>query len=187
MASVTIGTTDYPSYSSVADADAYLAADAVRAAAWALRNPDAKGRGLVTATRLLQALAWCGTVPDVDDPPAVVVDVTALLAADGLANPRLFSNPSGAIPKGVKSAQAGKAAVEFFGPFAQAANPINPLPDALWAMLKAAGLVGCTAASSPNDGPFVSGINPAPGMIDPDSFWHREWGGPYGDGREGGW
>ena len=76
MASVTIGTTDYPSYSSVADADAYLAADAVRAAAWALRNPDAKARGLVTATRLLQALTWCGTAPDVADPPAVVVPGT---------------------------------------------------------------------------------------------------------------
>lgn len=158
MASVTIGTTDYPSYSSVADADAYLAGDAIRAVAWALRNPDAKARGLVTATRILQSLAWCGTVPDIDNPPPVVVDVTALLAADGLANPRVFSNPSGALPRGVKSAQAGKAAVEFFGPIGLASTPTHPLPDGLWSMLKVAGLVGCTAASSPNDGPFVSGI-----------------------------
>lgn len=159
MASVTIGSNDYPSYSSVADADAYLAADAVRAAPWALRNADAKARGLVTATRILQALAWCGgTIPDIDNPPAVVVDVTALLAADGLSNPRLFSNPSGALPNGVKSAQAGKAAVEFFGPFGQAAKPITPLPESLWNMLKSAGLVGCTATSV-NDAPFVSGIS----------------------------
>lgn len=160
MASVTIGSNDYPSYSNVADADAYLAADAVRAAAWALRNNDAKARGLVTATRLLQGLAWCGgTAPDVANPPAVVVDVVAMLAADGLANPRVFSNPSGALPKGVKSAQAGKAQVEFFGTVAPPNAPAAGLPDALWGLLKAAGLVGCTAAASVNDGPFVSGIS----------------------------
>ncbi len=160
MASVTIGSTNYPSYASVADADAYLAADAIRAAAWALRNPEAKARGLVTATRLLQSLAWCGgTVPNVDAPPPVVVDVTAMLAADGLSNPRVFSNPSGALPKGVKSAQAGKAAVEFFGPVGQAATAATGLPDGLWGLLKSAGLVGCIAGPTANDGPFVSGIS----------------------------
>lgn len=159
MASVTIGSNNYPSYSSVADADAYLAGDAIRAASWALRNADAKARGLVTATRILQALAWCSTAPDVDNPPPVVVDVTALLAADGLANPRVFSNPSGSLPRGVKSASAGKAAVEFFGPIGLAGTPTHPLPDGLWSMLKAAGLVGCTAGPTANDGPFVSGIS----------------------------
>lgn len=170
MASVTIGTTNYPSFSSVADADTFLAADAVRAATWALRNDDAKARGLVTATRILQGLTWCGTAPDVDTPPPVVVDVTAMFAADGLANPRVFSNPSGSLPKGVKSAQAGKAAVEFFGPLGIAGGQVNPLPDALWAMLKNAGLVGCTA-SSVNDGPFVSGISGECGWPYGGRFW----------------
>jgi hypothetical protein len=159
MASVTIGTRTYDSYSNVDDADAYLAADAVRAAAWALRNADAKARGLVTATRILQGLAWCGEAPSFTDTPGVVVDVTALLAADGLANPRVFQNPAGTLPKGVKTAQAGKASVEFFGLVGQAATPAMGLPEALWAMLKNAGLVGCTAAVTPNDGPFVSGIS----------------------------
>lgn len=159
MASVTIGTNTYPSYASVAEADAYLGGDAIRATAWALRNADAKGRGLVTATRILQSLAWCGTVPDVTAPPAVVLDVTALLAADGLANSKVFTNPSGALPRGVKSASAGKAAVEFFGPIGLENTPAKPLPDALWAMLKAAGLVDCAASATANDAPFVSGIS----------------------------
>jgi hypothetical protein len=181
MASVTIGSTTYPSFSSVADADAYLGADAIRAVPWALRNPDAKARGLVTATRLLLGLTWCGVAPTIDNPPPVLVDVTAMLAADGLARPGVFTNPSGSLPRGVKSASAGKAAVEFFSP-SQVAQA-HPLPSDLWGLLVAAGLVGCTADPTPNDGPFVSGASS--GRCD---RW--PYGGIFWDDdarREGGW
>lgn len=176
MATVTIGTTDYPSFASLAYADNLLAADAVRATAWALRNDDAKGRGLVTATRILLGLGWCGDPPTVDDAPDIVQQVTSMLAADGLSKTSTFSNPSGALPQGVKIAKAGSASVEFFGAFETQFITTTPIPADLWNMLKGAGLVGCGDSSGMSDGAYVSGINPAPGEDSCDGR-RDEWSG----------
>lgn len=162
MATVTIGVTDYPSYENVADADLYLAADVKRAAIWAARSTDDKGRGLVSATRLLQQISWCGgTVPDIDTPPDAVAQAAAMLAADGLAKPALFTSASG--NSNIKVAKAGSAQVEYFRPVDTAA----PLPADIWPLLTSAGLVGCPPDPSPNDGPYASGTydgcGPRPG------------------------
>lgn len=161
MAIVTIGSSTYDALADVAFADDFLAADAVRATAWMLRNSDAKGRGLVTATRILlsPALGWCAGIPDIDAPPLLVQQVAAKLAADGLAKASVFTNPSSALPNGVKNAKAGSAQVEFFGPGAALLTVSTPIPADLYNELRAAGLVGCTDASDDvGDGAYVSGI-----------------------------
>ncbi len=181
MAMVTIGGRDYPSYSSVEDADIFLAADVVRAAPWATRNAAAKARALASVTRIMVGLPWCGEVPLIDNPPAVVAEVAAMFAADGLSRPKLFTSLSGTIPRGVKVATAGKASVEFFS--SDIVPAANPLPDAYWNPLLAAGLVGCTGDASVNDGPYVSGICPP---VDYGYAYGRcYW--PTDDGREGCW
>lgn len=137
MAKVTIGAAEYDAFDTVAGADVYLAADVARSAAWALRNADAKARGLVSATRVLLAQNWCDTAPDPAgaETPAVVKEVAAELAADLLTTPTLLSDASG--NSNVKVAKAGSAQVEFFSPV----DDRPPLPRAMWDRLTAAGLV----------------------------------------------
>ena len=138
MATVTIATVDYEAYADVAFADEYLGGDIARGAAWAALEDDPKGRGLVSATRLLQSLpGWIDGVPDIDAPPEAVEQATSMLAADLNAKPALMANPSGA--SNVKRGKAGSAEVEFFYPTAGAAQP---LPSDIWALLVAAGLIG---------------------------------------------
>lgn len=154
MAVVPIGGQNFDAYTSVAEADVFLAGDVARAAAWALQNPDAKGRGLVSASRMILQLPWCldpAPLPTDAAVPDEVKQVTAMLAADLLAKPRLFSNASG--NSNVKSAKAGSAQVEFFAPVGGA----PPIPMALWTVLKNAGLVGCVDAGEISGFPFVSG------------------------------
>lgn len=156
MVELTLGGNAYDSFSSVADADLFLAGDVVRAAAWALREDDPKMRGLISATRMLLALPWCDTAPDptVDPVDPIIAEVVAMLAADLLAKPKLFADATG--NSNIKSVKAGSAQVEFFSPVA--GGP--PLPLALWNRLLAAGLV-CLgeAGSSLNEGAFVSGAS----------------------------
>lgn len=142
MADVTIGAVTYSAFEDVAGADEYLGGDVARAVTWAARNADAKGRGLVSATRMLLALPWCGTPPDpaTDPAPDLVQQITAELAADLLAKPRLFADASG--DSNVKSAKAGSAQVEFFAPV----DGGPPLPRAMWDRLVAAGLVCLNSA-----------------------------------------
>lgn len=159
MAAIVIGTGSYSAYESVADADAYLAADPSRSAAWSVRTDDQKGQGLVSATRLLLAQSsWCIAIPDpaTDTIPQPLADATALLAADILTKPALVSNPSGAATN-LKRAKAGPVEVEYFG--ANLLNVPPPLPSAIWSMLQNAGILGCTGASTGEDGAFVSGIS----------------------------
>ena len=157
MAKVTIGDYQYDVLAGIPDASQYLAADVARAAPWALLTVPAQGRALVSATRLLLGAPWCGNVPDptAAQPPAIIA-ATAMLAADMGAKPRLQANPGGA--SNVKMAKAGSAQVEFF---AATTATANPLPDEIWRVLLAAGLVGCTSTvdDTPNDAPFVSGVS----------------------------
>jgi hypothetical protein len=121
MAEITIAGNTYGSYASVAEADEYLAADLPRYAAWAALSADMKGRALVTATRYLLGLAWVGGIPDLDTPPAAVVEATALFAADIAAKPALANDAS--TGSNVKRVKGGEAEVEFFRPTTGAALP----------------------------------------------------------------
>lgn len=59
MATITIGSSSYESYSSVAEADDfYLASSSY--AAWSAYGIDDRKRGLVSATRLLERQSWQG-------------------------------------------------------------------------------------------------------------------------------
>lgn len=151
MADVDVGSETFGAFADLDFANLFLSADVLRATAWALRNDDARGRGLVSATRMLLALPWCEAPPALDAPvPEVVQQVTAMLAADLLEKPKLFRDGSG--NSNVKSAGAASAKVEFFRPVE--GGP--PIPVDLWNQLVQAGLVGCVAA----DGfaaPLVSG------------------------------
>lgn len=121
MATITINAVDYSSFASVAEADAYLAADVSRFAAWAALDADQKGRALVTASRYLAALDWVDGVPSYDTPPLVLVEATSLFAADIAAKPALGNDAS--TGSNVKRVKGGEAEVEFFRPTAGAALP----------------------------------------------------------------
>lgn len=121
MATITINAVDYSSFASVAEADAYLAADVSRYAAWAALDADQKGRALVTASRYLAALDWVDGVPSYDTPPSVLVEATSLFAADIAAKPALGNDAS--TGSNVKRVKGGEAEVEFFRPTAGAALP----------------------------------------------------------------
>lgn len=154
MALIDVGAgNQQPSYADVAFANAYLAGDVMRAAPWALKNAEAKARGLVSATRMLVALPWCDAAPAHDVAPVVVKEVTAMLASDLLEKPRLFADASGS--SNVKTAKAGSAQVEFFHPVE--GGP--PIPAALWNLLRTADLVCMPGdGESLNAGAEFSGI-----------------------------
>jgi hypothetical protein len=158
MAVIDLGGNNYDSFITQDDATVYLAGDVSRAPGWALLASDAQKRALISSTRMLQTMPWCDDPPPdpaVDPADQVIQDVTAMLAADLAAKPKLFADASGST--NVKSVKAGSVNVEFFSPVAGGA----PIPMALWNRLLAAGLVclGTTGATSINDGPFISGIS----------------------------
>lgn len=126
MPIITITGTDYPTYTTVAEADTYLAVDVQRATAWAARTTLQKQQGLITATRFLQSLTWAsGAAPlTTDDPVASPLpEATAMLAADFLATPALASG--GGTGSNVKRAKAGSAEVEFFRPVTGYPMPLD--------------------------------------------------------------
>lgn len=152
---IDIGAESYPSFADPDFATAFLAADVARAAGWATRTPEAQARGLISATRLVLRLPLIGApdpaVAEAADIPVVLQEVTAMLAADLLAKPRLFSDASGS--SNIKSVKAGSASVDFFSPVA--GGP--PLPPDVWAMLLNAGLVASTGSEL--EGPMFSGLD----------------------------
>lgn len=102
MATVTIGSTDYTTYSDVADADEYFNGSS-NFSEWAAFTDDEKARGLVSSTRLLDRQSWqgakedecqplafprtglstcSGDALDVDDTLAFAVEASQLLALD---------------------------------------------------------------------------------------------------------
>lgn len=144
MGEVTIGTATYQGFATVETADEYLAADIIRATPWALLNDDAKGRALISATRMMLILPWCEEAPDpAVDQESPIPEVAAMLAADLAANPSLFMDATG--NSNIKRAKAGSAEVEFFTPVE--GGP--PLPRNLWDRLLAANLV-CAGAGDTN-------------------------------------
>lgn len=129
MPTVDIGGTEYAVYADVATADAYLAADFTRAAIWDALTEDQKEMALVTATRVLQSLAWIDGVPSTEAPVITAVEqACAVFACDIATNPTLADSPSGG--SNVKSVGAGSARVEFFGP-----TTGTPLPPAVFRLI----------------------------------------------------
>jgi hypothetical protein len=168
MAEVDVGAETYPSFGTLDFADMFLGGDVMRATAWALRNEDARGRGMASATRLMMQLPWV-EAPSIDDAPVVVQEVQAMLAADLLAKPRLFADASGS--SNVKSAKAGSAQVEFFRPIE--GGP--PIPMALWNMLLNAQLVRLPGdGESINAGAMVSGICGGARPLGGRCWWEHE-------------
>lgn len=158
MPLIDLGVEEYPSFADPDFAAVFLAADVARATGWALRNADTQARGLVSATRMLQRLPFAlDPVPDPSgdaaDIPLVLQEVTAMLAADLLAKPRLFSDASA--NSNIKSVKGGSAQVEFFKPTENA----PPFPLALWTMLLNAGLVGDLSTVEELPGAVVTGLS----------------------------
>jgi len=65
MSTVTIGATDYTTYSDVVEADEYFNGS-TRVADWAAFSDDEKARGLVSSTRLLDRQVYQGAKEDSD-------------------------------------------------------------------------------------------------------------------------
>lgn len=167
MAVITIGGVDYNSFASVEYADQFLAADMIRAPIWEAMEEDQKKRALITATRILLTMPWCGDPPDPTvDQDEPIPSVTAMFAADLAANPDLATDASG--DSNIKRAKAGSAEVEFFSPVSGGA----PMPKALWNILLAADLMcpaGAGGLGTANDGAVPFGT----------SGCHRPLGGRY--------
>lgn len=180
MSVVTIGGTDYDGLTTVAEADAYLAADIARATAWAaITDADVKGRGIISATRYMSTLPW--TTGNAPDPTSAgpfttpISEVCAMLANDLIADPTLFANASS--NSDVKVAKAGQASVEFFRPVDDA----PPIPLFLWNLLEDADLVSADSAGTETfDYPYAPGTDYCdPAAYPWDSRWPYDW--PYID------
>lgn len=171
MPEVSVGSSDFKVFADLDFADEFLAGDVMRATLWATRNGDAKGRGLTSATRMMLWLPWVSTPPDPADAeqPAIVQEVCAMLAADLLAKPKLFSDATG--NSNVKTAKAGSAQVEFFRPVE--GGP--PIPLALWILLLNAGLVSLALDDGMNAGAIVSGISCG---VRPEEGRYADYGWP---------
>lgn len=137
ISTITISTIDYISYASVAEADAYLAVDATRAAAWSALTADQKGANLVAATRRMDLLNWegaktggadtqdnawprtgatyaDGTAVATDEVPHEVEAATILLA--GSITLSATNAESGTSGNNTRRVKAGSAEVEYFRP-----------------------------------------------------------------------
>lgn len=148
---VSVGDNDYSAFADIDFADEYLFADVQRAAPWSLKNDDAKGRGLVSATRVLQRWLLPEYATDFTTTLEVIKEACSLFAADLLASPGKVNDASA--QSNVKTARAGSAQVEFFSPVLVA----TPLPTAIWNMLAAAGVLSAGASADSDEGPLVSG------------------------------
>lgn len=135
ISTITIGSVDYISYASVAQADARLAVDATRAATWAGKTTDEKGALLVQATNRMDLLAWAGTKTGGDvaqankfpqtglvyasgtsvsttEVPQGVEDATIILAGSIALDPE--AGDAGSSGSNVKNVKAGSTGVTFF-------------------------------------------------------------------------
>ena len=130
MATVTIGGNSYDTYSDVATADLYLAADFALSAGWSGLTADQKGQALVSATRYLDTFNWVGvktsdaqplewprTGVDGQDPNTVPADIVngsielAALIANGTTDQNAVNSGNNQ-----KRAKAGSAEIEYFSP-----------------------------------------------------------------------
>jgi len=134
MTTVTIGSTTYTTYSSLVEADAYFNAS-TQYAAWAAYSDDAKRRGLVSSTRLIDRQAWQGekvvASPEQeldfgrtglydragnsltgDETLAMAVEASQLLALDLMAGDNLETEA--VVDDRIKTMKAGSVMIEKF-------------------------------------------------------------------------
>lgn len=173
MASITIGSSTFSTYGTVAEADTYLEGD-FGAALWrAEADEDQKARALVTATRVIDRMCYLGdkTDPDQDNAfprddmglddypdgavPQEIIDASFVLAKLIHAGSKVDDNPTPGQP-GIKRQKAGSVEVEYFIP---TEDPTR-LPTSVWEMISkffcggtglggsiASGVDGCSAFS----------------------------------------
>ena len=136
MATVTIGSTTYDTYSSVAAADIYFNGS-TGYATWGALSEDQKSRSLVEATRLLDRQSWQGEKEDdcqvLDFPRvgltdcngnaiteeesfALAVEASQLLALDLLQSSDQVNNQT--TENTTKRLKAGSVEIEYFRPTA---------------------------------------------------------------------
>lgn len=191
ISTITINTIDYISYASVIDADARLAIDPIRGAAWALLSEDEKGGALVSATYRLDLLLWqgartngalqpnawprinmrhCDGTPTVtDDVPLDVETATILQAGSIVLDPGTAD--AGGSGTNIKAVGAGSTSVEFFQP-----KTGGPIQD-----ITVHSLLRCFLESSVTGGGATGNYAPGSGADAPKScFTEKE---PFGLGK----
>lgn len=114
MATVSIGSDDYTSYADQDTADTYLAAS-VTVVGWATASDDTKGKGLVSATRLLDRQKWATGYTTFDERVAIpaIVDACCELAGmfvDGSTDPLSTSSTQ----QTIKDLKAGSVQITYF-------------------------------------------------------------------------
>ena len=138
MATVTIAGSDFTTYASVAEADAYLLAN-IDFATWDANADDAKGRFLVSATRLLDSQNW---LPAYDTFAERNAETNIVFAGNEIAN--YLSNGGTEIlgleekEADVKRLKAGSAEIENFrdNSTASLGRYTTIWPPAVFALLK---------------------------------------------------
>ncbi|QNN99838.1 hypothetical protein P67b_00079 [Ruegeria phage Tedan] len=134
LTTIVINGQNYIAYASVAEADARLAVDPVRGAAWALLTDDQKGINLVAATNRLDLENWSGEKQDpaqLNEWPRTNVFCDGEAVADGIIPPELengtillagsiainaTASSAGTGPSNISRVGAGSARVDFFRP-----------------------------------------------------------------------
>ncbi len=188
ITTITIGGNQYVSYASVAEADARLLVDPVRAAAWAALTADQKGVNLVAGTNRLDLEVYSGqklveaqpnqwlrtgalcngvVVPD-DTLPQQIEDGTIVMAGSIAIDPAASAN--GTAPQNIRRVGAGSAQVEFFtsqrtASFSLAAS----VPDAfaiIRCLLRGAGVGVGSGMASGTDGQSIFGDPNYPDLTD---------------------
>jgi hypothetical protein len=114
MPQVSIGSDDYVSYADTDTADTYLAGS-VTVAGWSSATDDAKGRALVSATRLLDRQTWAEGYTTFNERVAIqaIVDACCELAGlfiDGTTDALTSSTTE----QTTKTLKAGTVSIEYF-------------------------------------------------------------------------
>lgn len=191
LSTITIGGTDYVSNASVAEADAFLAVDAVREPVWTTLTVDQKGARLVQGTRRMNLLAWQGDKTGGDlqvdawprtgvtyasgnsvsttEVPTGVEQATILLAGSIAIDAEV--GDSGSSGTNVKRVKAGSAEVEFFRQTTGVPLQDETAYNLVKAFLAASGVAASLV------GPFASGTDASSSFTDIDK-WGRTRGFP---------
>lgn len=190
ISTITINAVDYTAYSSVSQADAFLAVDATRATTWASKTDDEKGALLVQATRRLDLLAWGGEKTGGDaqvnqwprtgatyasggevstsEIPQGVEDATILLAGS-IALKASAGDQSGS-GSNVSRVKAGSTEVEFF----RQTTGVPLADETAYTVVRE--FLGASGVAGTDVGPMSSGTDTVQGYAQ-SSFEDRDaWG-----------
>lgn len=152
---------DFEAYSSLAEADEYLAAD-FGATLWrAETDDDAKNRAIVTAARILNRMEWLGDKTDPDqalafprddmglddyddgETPQEIIDASIILAKLIHAGQKIDDNAT--IASGIKRQKAGSVEIEYFLPSEDSTRLPTAVHELIWKFL--AGSASAIAAT----------------------------------------